>query len=249
MPKTMVRLEKTLPPETPAACRNLLLAALPAAEYQRLRPHLKPILLRPGQVLHEEGNTISRVYFLAEGIASFTLTCEQGIEIELSIVGNEGMVGLRALMGGGPTTIRAVVEIGGSSWWMPADVLLEDFRRGGKLQDLLMRQIQARLTETAQTALCNHLHTLEERLSRWLLIIYDRSHSTELDLTQEFIARMLATRRPAVTATAHILKKAGLIDYHRGHITIRDPEGLQDCACGCYKVIHQAVEASLVTSA
>lgn len=227
--------------EVAAVTPNLLLAALPEADYARLLPHLRKVCLSREQVLHEVGEPVQRVFFLTEGIVSLTLTCQQGIDFELSIIGNEGLVGERAMLGGSRGVVRSQVQIAGHALQMPSDVLREEFRRGGVLQDLLLRQIDARLIETSQVALCNHLHPIEQKLARWLLTICDRAHQTELDLTQEFIGRMLATRRAGVTVAAGMLRKQGLVDYKRGHISILDPHGLEAIACECYQVIKQAM--------
>jgi CRP-like cAMP-binding protein len=224
---------------------NRILAALPDEEYQCLLPHLRQIRLHEGDVLNEVGEAVERVYFLTQGIASLTLICAQGMEVELSVVGNEGMVGVRAVMGGGITIIRATVLLAGSAWVMPASVLRAEFQKTGVLADLLLRQIEGRLMETSQTALCNHLHRIDQRLSRWILTIADRVHREQLYLTQEQIARMLAVRRSGVTEAVGVLRAAGLIDHQRACITILDRRGMEEQTCPCYQAIKEAVRLSL----
>jgi CRP-like cAMP-binding protein len=224
---------------------NLILAALPDEEYQRLRLNLRPVRLQEGDVLHEVGARVEQVYFLIGGLVSLTLLCAEGMEVELSVIGNEGMVGERAVLGGGTTIIRATVSLAGSALVMPAAVLREEFRKTGVLADLLLRQIEGRLMETSQTALCNHLHRVDQRLSRWILTIADRVHREELHLTQEQMARMLAIRRSGVTEAAGVLRSSGLIDYKRACITILDRRGLEEQACPCYKAIREAIRLSV----
>jgi CRP-like cAMP-binding protein len=225
--------------------QNLLLAALPAGEYERLRPHLHPVSLERGQVLHEESHAIHRLYFPDAGVISCTLTSRQGEEFQVSLIGNEGIVGISSLMGNRAAVSRAEVQIAGDGWWIPVDAFLDEFQRGGQLQELVMRHIRLCLVETAQTAFCHYRHSLEERLSCWLLRVHDRAHSDRLDLTHEFIARMLVTRRGGISVAAGMLKQAGLIDYRRGHIAIVDRAGLEDITCECYQVIRDAFEVSL----
>lgn len=204
------------------------------------------VLLKREQVLHEVGQKVETAYFLCEGLVSLTLTCQQGVDFELGLVGREGVVGEREVLADGVSAVRAQVQIEGSAYTLPMEVLKAEFRRGGPLQDAILRQVHARLIETSQVALCNHLHGMEEKLCRWLLTIYDRAHTSDLPLTQEFIARMLATRRSGVTVAAGTLRKSGLIDYSRGHIKILNPQGLERAACECYRVIKAAQEPARV---
>ena len=224
---------------------NRILCALSDGDFGRLAPHLKRVRLHEDEVLHEVGGRVERVYFPTKGIISLTLTCAEGVEVELSIVGNEGMVGERAIMGGGTTIVRASVQLAGEAWVMPAALLREEFRRGDTLADLLLCQIEARLVETSQTALCNHRHRIEQRLSRWLLTIADRSHREELHLTHEQIARMLAVRRAGVTGALGTLRKKGFIKSSNGVITLLHRAGLEEQTCECYDVIKDAIRKSL----
>ena len=218
---------------------NWLLAALPELEFERLKPHLKPTRLPAGQVLHEIGECIERVYFPDSGMVSLVLTSGDGTNVEVGIVGREGMVGAAALLQSNQTISQAMVQIAGSGWRLPAEVLRAEFKRGGLLQERMLRYAQALLTQTSQTALCNRLHTVEERLARWLLTAHDCVQSDTIGLTQEFIADMLGTRRTGVTIAAGVLRQEGLIDYTRGYIKIIDHEGLKDAACECYPILHK----------
>lgn len=235
-------------PVWPSPRDNSVLASLPDEDITRLHALMTRVLLRRDQVLHEVGERVENAYFLCEGLVSLTLTCQQGVDFELGLVGREGVVGEREVLADGVAVVRSQVQIAGSAYVLPMDVLKAEFRRGGPLQDAILRQIHARLIETSQVALCNHLHGMEEKLCRWLLTIYDRACTADLPLTQEFIARMLATRRSGVTVAAGTLRKSGLIDYSRGHIRILDAQGLEEAACECYRIIKSSQEPSRVAS-
>jgi hypothetical protein len=160
-----------------------------------------------------------------------------GATAEMGLVGNDGVVGIALFMGGNTVPNRAVAQVAGDAFSAPAPVLLEEFRRGGPCQLLLLRYTQALITQISQTAVCNRLHSVEQRLCRWLLLTHDRVGSPELLLTQEFIANMLGGRRESVTKAARRLQQAGLIRYVRGHITILDRQGLEAASCECYQVV------------
>jgi CRP-like cAMP-binding protein len=216
---------------------NRLLAALPPAEYERLRPHLQPMLFTHGQLLQRAGAPIDRVYFVEKGMCSLVMISEDGVQVEVGVVGNEGMVGAAVVLGDNPPLTESVVQIPGKGCWMPARVLEAEFSHTDTLPGILLRYMQLLMTLTSQTALCNRLHSVEARLAKWLLMSRDRVQSNELELTQEFLAQMLGSRRSGVTIAAGDLRDAGLIDYTRGCITILDEQGLQERACECYSAI------------
>jgi CRP-like cAMP-binding protein len=147
------------------------------------------------------------------------------------------MVGLPVIWGGNSTTTTAFIQAAGTGMRMKAEVLIQEFNRGGELQRLLLRFTQALFTQVTQTAACNRLHTIEERLARWLLIVHDRMQSDTFPLTQEFIAQMLGCRRSGVTVAAGTLSKAGIISYKRGNITILNRDDLEATSCECYSII------------
>ncbi|RYX83902.1 Crp/Fnr family transcriptional regulator [bacterium] len=233
-------------PKWPSPRDNGVLASLPDHEIERLHMLMHRVLLKRDQILHEVGQRVENAYFLCDGLVSLTLNCQQGVDFELGLVGREGVVGEREVLADGVAVVRSQVQLAGSAYVLPMDVLRAEFRRGGPLQDAILRQVHARLVETSQVALCNHLHGMEEKLCRWLLTIYDRAQTSDLPLTQEFIARMLATRRSGVTIAAGTLRKSGLIDYSRGHIKILNPQGLERSACECYRVIKASQEPARV---
>lgn len=223
----------------PEQSKNQLLAALPAQEYQRLVPYLEHVVLTTQQVLYDSYEPIEYVYFPIQGLASLLYTMEDGETVEVGLVGHEGIVGLPVILGGMKTTNQAVVQIAGNAMRMEASRLKREFDRGGKLQKILLRYTQALLMLVSQTAACNRLHTLDERLARWLLLVQNRLQSDELPLTQEYISQMLGTRRSGVTVAAGTLQEAGIIRYKRGKITILNQENLEGTACECYRVIQK----------
>ncbi|HEY9819534.1 MAG TPA: Crp/Fnr family transcriptional regulator [Candidatus Sericytochromatia bacterium] len=224
-------------PEASPQVVNRLLAALPDTEYQRLVPHLERVPLPLKQVLHKRGESIEFVYFPHRAIVSLISTAEDGSKVEVGLVGNEGIVGIPAVLGDNIATTTAMVQREDSGMRMEASVLKTEFGRGGVLQSLLLRYTQALYALASQNAACNRLHLLEERLARWLLLICDRVGSNELQLTQEFISEMLGVRRAGVTDAANRLQQAGLIGYHRGRITILNPQELEAASCSCYGII------------
>jgi CRP-like cAMP-binding protein len=221
---------------------NSLLAALPEAEYQRLIPHLKTVSLNKGEVLHESDKPAENVYFLEEGVASLSVSTEKGKELQLSMVGNESVVGERAIFKEGVFIIRCAMLTEGGGHRMPSAAFHKEFDRGGVLHNLILGRMEARITETAQTALCNQMHPIEARLSRWLLTFADRLHSEDLPATQDLIADMLGVTRSEISRTAGVLRELDLIDYARGRVTVIDRAGLKDKAFECYRIIKQAIK-------
>jgi CRP-like cAMP-binding protein len=216
---------------------NRLLAALPDAEYQRLVPHLEHVPLSLKQVLYEVGEPIEYVYFPHRAIVSSLSTMEDGSMVEVGLVGNDGIVGIPAALGDNIAITTAMVQVSDFGMRMKASVLKSEFKRGGVLQSLLLRYMQALYALVSQNAACNRLHHLDGRLARWLLLVYDRVESNELPLTHEFMAQMLGVRRAGVTEAANMLQRAGLIRYTRGRITILNREELQAASCECYEII------------
>jgi CRP-like cAMP-binding protein len=216
---------------------NRLLAALPDAEYQRLVPHLEHVPLSLKQVLHKAGVSIEHVYFPHRAIVSLISTPEEGSHVEVGLVGNEGIVGIPAVLGDNIPTTSAMVQREDSGMRMEASLLKTEFGQGGVLQSLLLRYTQALYALASQNAACNRLHQLDERLARWLLLVCDRVGSNELLLTQQFISKMLGVRRAGVTEAANRLQLAGLIRYNRGKITILNRQKLEAASCSCYGII------------
>lgn len=216
---------------------NRLLVALPEEDYQRLVPYLKLVTLSLHQVIYEAGEASEYFYFPHRSVISLVSTMEDGSTIEVGLVGREGMAGLPTLLGGLSGTHRAFVQVAGDAMQISAAVIKREFDRGGALQALLLRYVQASFSQTAQTAACTRFHTIEKRLARWLLSVSDCVDSEDFALTQEFIADMLGTRRSGVTVAASTLQDAGIIRYSRGKISIVDRPALETASCECYRVI------------
>ena len=227
--------------------KNAILASLSAPERERIKEFLTPMSLVVGRTLYEAGETVTRVYFPISGMISLVLASSEGTQVEAGIVAREGVAGAASALAQTPPTSRAMVQIEGRAFWMEANTFRDEFRRGGSLQPVVLRYQQTMIAQTSQAALCNRIHTVEERLSRWLLTIRDRIGSDELNITQEFIAHMLGTRRSGVTVAAGVLRQAGFIQYTRGHITITDDKGLESCACECYSILRREFD-SIVNS-
>src|SRR5467141_3785587 len=174
---------------------NRLLAALPPEPYERLAPHLEPVAFSLGEVVYESGGHMRHVYFPTTSHISLLYTMIDGSTAEMGLVGNEGVVGISLFMGGETTPNRAMVQGGGQAFRMKAKAMLDEFKRGGEFQHLLLRYTQALITQISQTAVCNRLHSVEQRLCRWLLLSHDRVNSAELLMTQEFLANMVGGRR------------------------------------------------------
>jgi CRP-like cAMP-binding protein len=217
--------------------QNRLLAALPAADYERLLPQLELVTLPLGMVVYESGGALAYVYFPTDSIVSLLYVMQDGASAEIAVTGFEGLVGIALFMGGETTPSRAVVQSAGFAYRLKAAFLKKEFDNGGPLQHLALRYTQALITQMAQTAVCNRHHSVEQQLCRWLLLSLDRLPSNELTMTQELIANMLGVRREGVTEAAGRLQKAGLIEYSRGHIVVINRPKLEARVCECYAVV------------
>jgi CRP-like cAMP-binding protein len=216
---------------------NRLLASLPIDEYSRLLPQLQQVSFSLGEVVYEFGGHLDYVFFPTNSIVSLLYTMENGTSAEMGLTGNDGVVGIALFMGGGTMPNRAVVQSAGGALRMKVNVLQDEFARGGRFQQLLLRYTQALITQISQTAVCNRLHTVEQQLCRWLLLSHDRVKADELIMTQELIADMLGVRREGVTVAAGRLQDSGAISYVRGHIKILDRKKLEETVCECYRVV------------
>jgi CRP-like cAMP-binding protein len=216
---------------------NRLLAALLAEDYERLVPSLKPVTFELGEVIYESQRHMEYVYFPTTSHVSLLYTMIDGATAEVGLVGNEGLVGIALFMGGDTTPNRAIVQGAGDAFKMQALSMQEEFKRGGAFQLLLLRYTQALIIQISQTAVCNRLHSTEQRLCRWLLMTHDRTHSDQLQMTHEFISNMLGIQREAVSIAAHRLQDKGVISYARGRIKILDRQKLERYACECYQVV------------
>jgi CRP-like cAMP-binding protein len=229
--------------------RNRLLAALAAADYDRLEPRLEAVPMTLGDVLYESGSKMDYVYFPTTSIVSLLYVMEDGASAEIAVVGNDGIIGISLFMGGESTPSRAVVQSAGQSYRLKADVMLQEFNRTGPVMHLLLRYTQALITQMAQTAVCNRHHSVDQQLCRWLLLSLDRLASNELTMTQELMANMLGVRREGVTDAAGKLQAAGLIHYSRGRIEVLDRAGLESRVCECYSVVRRETDRLLPQAA
>ncbi|MEA3139023.1 MAG: hypothetical protein QOK23_1192 [Gammaproteobacteria bacterium] len=225
---------------------NQLLASLTEKALGQWRPHLEPVELELGQFLSESGATLSHAYFPTSAIVSLLQSTEDGQSAEIAVVGFEGIVGVSLFMGGQSTPSRAVVQSAGGAFRLRASMLLQQFNVAGAVMHLLLRYTQALITQMFQTAVCNRHHTLDQQLCRWMLLSLDRLRSNELIMTQELIANMLGVRREGVNAALGRLGNAGLVTYHRGHITVLDREQLEQRTCECYGVVKKEYDRLLL---
>ena len=217
--------------------QNHLLAALPAAEFERLAPHLELVPMLLGESLYEPGVQLQHVYFPTTAIVSLLYIIESGLSAEIAGVGNEGVLGISLFMGGESTPSSAVVQTAGHGFRLKAELLKIEFARFGPTMHLLLRYTQALITQMAQTAACNRHHSILQQLCRWLLLTLDRLPSQELIMTQELIAGALGVRRESITEAAGKLQRAGFVRFRRGHVAVLERSGLEAGTCECYGVV------------
>ena len=215
---------------------NYLLAALPPKDYQRIAPTLDVVPLKLKEFLHKPGELIKHVYFPGGGFASVVTVLEDGSMVEVATIGREGLLGVSAVLNGDPSPAAAMVQAETDTCYrMAVGAFRGEMDRHGPFHHLMARYAQALSGFIMQSTACNAVHSVEQRLSRWLLMAHDRIGRDDFPLTQEFVAMMLGTSRPTVTVVAGTLQKAGLITYHRGHVTIVDREKLEAASCECYR--------------
>lgn len=230
---------------SPSPKQNNILAALSAEVQERLFPQLELVQLQLGKVLYESGDALRHVYFPTDSIVSLLYVMEDGASAEISVVGNEGVVGVALFMGGESTPSRAVVQSAGHAYRLQGQKIKDEFNRHGEILQLLLRYTQSLITQMAQTAVCNRHHSIDQQLCRWLLLALDRLPGNKLDMTQELIANMLGVRREGVTDAAGKLQKLGVIEYSRGHITVLDRPLLEQLSCECYAVVKRETDRLL----
>jgi CRP-like cAMP-binding protein len=218
---------------------NHLLAALPAEEFRQLEPHLEKYPMRLGETLYRPGEPLQHAHFPTTAIVSILYVMDSGASAEVASVGNEGVLGIPLFMGGKTTPSSAVVQSAGLSYRLKANLLQEEFNRGGDTQRLLLRYTQALAVQIGQTASCNRHHSIEQQLCRWLLSTLDRLPSSEVVITQDLVAGILGVRRESITAAAGKLQRAGILRHRRGHITVLERLGLEAVTCECYSVVKQ----------
>lgn len=225
--------------------KNRILVSLPAEEFAELSPLLEPVRLEAGQTLYGEDEVIGHVHFIERGLLSLLSTLEDGTTIEVGALGREGVGGLSLLLGADKTVHRALAQADGSALRVRAERVREAFGRLPAFQSKVLRYTRLLMSQISQTAACNTLHTVEERLARWLLMCRRRCECDRLPLTQEFLSHMLGVRRSGVTVGVSILQEAGFIEHSRGAIIITDPEGLRAASCECIRAMMEEYDAYL----
>src|ERR1043165_982590 len=218
---------------------NKLLTALPAEDFARLLPHLEPVSLSGGEDLYGFGEAIQDVYFPEAAVISHLYILADGSTTEAAMIGREGMTGLSFIFAAPVPAHWTQVVIPGTALRVSAEVIREEFARGGAMQRLLLAYAAARIEQVSQRAICNGRHTIEERLCSWLLMLQDRACDDQWRLTQEQIARHLGTRRSGITEAAILLRDRQVINYSRGQIRITDRPALEMAACECYRTIRR----------
>lgn len=244
---------QTLSPHTPARWRgrvfmfvtkeNLLLTSLPQEERERLDPFLEWTRVEFGENLIEPDETIRQIFFPFDAVASVIQEMENGGGIETGLVGIEGIAGLQIWLRMDSTPTRTLVQVDGAGHRMKADDFIREVRdRPSPLNDLIARYTHAFLCMASIAAACNRLHTLDQRMCRWLKLVHNRVRRPEFPMRQEFMAQMLGVQRPTVSTTANLLQKAGLITYTRGQMTVLHPEGLEQGSCECYGMMEREMD-------
>jgi CRP-like cAMP-binding protein len=223
--------------------QNQLLESLPEETMRRLKPHLQSVHLELGRILYSVDDEVPFAYFPQRGcMVSLLALTEDGDTAEVGVTGFEGVIGIQSVLGGLDNTFDFLVQLAGDAWKIKSEVLLQEFRRDNKLQDRVLRYMHASFAQISQTALCNRLHTVEERLARWLLLCEDRMNGEFITLTHEMLGKMLGTRRSTVSLAAATLQNAGVVSYNRGRIAIKDRKGLEKVSCTCYQMVHRRFE-------
>jgi CRP-like cAMP-binding protein len=218
---------------------NVILLSISDSDYGSLRPHLEYVNLPNHLVLHDAGEKLEFVYFPNRGLISLVVVMKDGKTAEAGIVGNEGFTGTLAAVGLNRSPLQAVVQITGNGFRVKVRALQNTLESATGLQWMLGRYAAIRSMQVAQTAACNRLHDIEQRLARWLLMTQDRVDSESLPITHDFLATMLGTDRPSVSLAAGVLQRKELIEYTRGAVKIVNRKKLEDSACECYGVIRQ----------
>jgi CRP-like cAMP-binding protein len=215
---------------------NRLLSLLSDSDYERLRPHLSQVVFDYRKSLYEASRPIEHIYFPVDGLASLVITTADGASAEVGTIGNEGVVGLPVCLGDRDAPSSVYVQVPGTALSIDVRIFRSELERSPTLQLIMLRYAHAFFNQVAQSAACIHLHKVEQRCCRWLLMTRDRMPADDFLLTHEFLGMMLGVRRTTVTEVMGSLQKAGLIRYRRGHVTILDHEGLRQRACECYDI-------------
>jgi CRP-like cAMP-binding protein len=224
---------------------NRLLGAMEASSRERIDLKLQTIDLKLGDVVCEAGGLLTHVYFPEGAVLSLLTVLENGSAIETANIGREGAFGLFAAMYSRVSFNRSLIQLEGSMVRCPIEVLRSEFERSAHMRDLLVSYSETLLSQVQQTVACNAMHTTEEKMCRWLLMMHDRAEGEVLAYTHEFLSSMLGANRKSVTLAAQSMQSAGLIRYHRGKIQIIDRPGLEKASCECYAIVKERFDAFL----
>jgi CRP-like cAMP-binding protein len=225
--------------------QNQLLAAMPIEAQQRLFPHLEMVMLTPNTALYESGATRRHLYFPVDAIISLEQILENGSSAGISMVGNEGVVGIASFMGSEFSPWRAVSQNAGAAYRLLGSIMQDEFARHSEVLKLMLLYTQSRTTQISQMAVCNRHHSIEQQLCRWLLFSLDRLTGNRLHMTQENIGNILGVRREGVTVAANKLSRHGAIEYSRGNIVVLDRSKLEHMSCECYEVVKKEFDRLL----
>ena len=224
---------------------NRLFGALQAASRKRLEPHLEPIKLKLGAVVCEAGGILKHAYFPEGAVLSLLTVLENGAAIETANIGSEGAFGLFAAMYSRVSFNRCLVQLEGEMVRCPIKLMQSEFQGSEHVRNLFVSYSETLLSQVQQTVACNAMHTTEQRICRWLLMMHDRAEGEALPYTHEFLSHMLGANRKSVTLAAQSLQTAGLISYHRGNIRVLDRSGLEKATCECYAIVRERFDAFL----
>jgi CRP-like cAMP-binding protein len=225
--------------QNPDPRQNLILAALPKKDYERILPELKYVEMPLGWTMSESGDHVNYLHFPTSGIVSLIYVLEDGSSSEVALVGNEGLVGVSIFMGGESMPSSTEVQCAGGAYRLSRKIMKQEFALGGRLQHLALLYTQALISQTSQTAVCNQHHSLEQRLCRWLLMSLDRLHAAEVVITQEMISNLLGVRRESITEAVGQLQRDGAVEQARGRLSILDHLNIEQRACECYSMVKE----------
>jgi CRP-like cAMP-binding protein len=236
---------KNLPHKPTTLAHNRLLEAFPAECKKRVLPHLQPVKCKLGDIVCEAGGFLEHVYFPMGAVLSLLTVLEDGSAIETANIGSEGAFGLFAAMYSRVSFNRSLIQLEGGLARVPITVLQTEFERDEHIRNLFVSYSETELSQVQQTVACNAMHTTEERICRWLLMMHDRAEGKDLPYTHEFLSGMLGSNRKSVTLAAQALQTAGLITYNRGKIKVTNREGLERASCECYAIVKERFDAFL----
>jgi CRP-like cAMP-binding protein len=231
--------------ETDETQSNRMLGALEPASRKRIGPHLQLITFKLGAVVCEAGGLLKHAYFPQGSVLSLLTVLENGSAIETANIGREGAFGLFAAMYSRVSFNRCLVQLEGNMVRCPIAILQSEFRNSEHVRNLFVSYSETLLSQVQQTVACNSMHTTEERMCRWLLMMHDRAQGKALPYTHEFLSHMLGANRKSVTLAAQAMQAAGLISYRRGKIMVIDRAGLEKASCECYAIVKERFDAFL----